>query len=99
MDSGLAPSARPGMTMTNYPRSPAGRDLLCLAGILHVVDLAEHLLVELAVGALHHLDQVLVHDDVAGIGVDHDGAARAVEFPTLEGGHRCVAVDLALERL
>src|SRR3954468_18046061 len=51
--------------------SCARRGLLRLAGILHVVDLADHLLGEAAI--LHdHLGEVLVHHDVARIGVDHD---------------------------
>src|SRR5439155_9322698 len=86
-------------TIPTYPYSPARSDLLRLAGILHVVYLSEHVLVELAVGALHHLDQVFVHDDIARVGIDHDLPARAVELPALERCHRLVAVDLALERL
>src|SRR5581483_1173117 len=62
----------------------AGADLLLLARILDVIDLAELLLVQLAVFALHDLDQILVHDDVAGGGIDRDRAARAVVFPCLQ---------------
>src|SRR4029453_7587052 len=58
-------------------------DLLLLAGVLHPVDLADHLLVDAAV--LHDgLGQVLVHHDVARDGVNHDGAARARQLPALE---------------
>src|SRR5438445_11956716 len=46
-------------------------DLLLLAGVLHPVDLADHLLEDTAV--LHHgFVQILVHHDVAA-----DGGARA----------------------
>src|SRR4029077_7013069 len=82
------------------PRSVGGArpDLLFLAGVLHGVDLANHLLEEAAV--LHHrLGQILVHDDVASIGIDLDRAPRAVEFPALERGQRLVGVNLALEHL
>src|SRR5262245_31698591 len=75
--------------------SGARRNLLRLAGILHVVDLADHLLGEAAI--LHdYLGEVLVHDNVARVGVDHDRAARAVEFPTLERVERGVRIELAL---
>src|SRR2546427_9151725 len=78
--------------------SRARPDLLLLAGVPDPVDLADHLLVDAAV--LHHrLGQVLVHDDVARDGVDHDGAARARELPALERIERRVDLDLALERL
>src|SRR5882724_3675049 len=73
-------------------------DLLLLAGVLDPVDLADDFLVDAAV--LHHrFGQVLVHDDVARDGVDHDGAARAREPPALERLERRVDLDLALERL
>src|SRR5437867_12861019 len=73
-------------------------DLLLLAGVLDAVDLADDLLEDAAV--LHdRLRQVLVHHDVAGDRVDHDGPARAVERPPLEGLQRLVGLDLALERL
>jgi hypothetical protein len=48
----------------------AGADLLLLAGVLDVVDLADLLLMQLAVAALYDFDQILIHDDVAGLGVD-----------------------------
>jgi hypothetical protein len=68
---------------------------LRLAGVLDRLDRADHLLENSAV--LHHdLGQILVHDDVAGGGVDHNGAARAVERPALERLQRLVHVDLAL---
>src|SRR5436189_1911 len=41
----------------------AGADLLLLARILDVVDLAKLLLMQLAVLALHDFDQILVHHD------------------------------------
>src|SRR5437660_8048370 len=73
-------------------------DLLLLAGVLHSVDLADHLLEDAAV--LHHgFGQVFVHHDVARDGVDHDGAARARELPALERFQGRVHLDLALERL
>src|SRR6478735_2186070 len=75
----------------------AGTDLLFLAGVLDVVDLAELLLVQSAVLALHNLDQILVHDDVAGRGIDRDRAAWAVVFPGLQRVERGGGVgDLAL---
>src|SRR4029077_12619295 len=58
-------------------RARAERKLLAL--VLHLIDLSDHLLVELAVGALHDLVQIFVHDDVAGRRIDHDRTLRAVE--------------------
>src|SRR5438093_13285245 len=56
-------------------RRGARPDLLRLAGILYGFDLADHLLEQTAV--LHdHFGQVLVHDDIAGFGIDQDRAAR-----------------------
>ncbi len=40
--------------------------------------------------------EILVHDDVAGLRVDHDRALRAVELPAEQRFHRGVAVHLAL---
>src|SRR3989442_652030 len=76
----------------------AGPDLLFLACVLHGVDLAKNLLEEAAVFH-HHLGHILVHDDVASVGIDHDRAARTVELPALERGQRLVGFDLAFERL
>src|SRR6266436_3423370 len=76
----------------------ARADLLLLAGVLHSVDLADHLLEDATV--LHHgFGQVLVHHDVARDGIDHDRAARARELPALEGFQGRVHLDLASERL
>src|ERR1700757_3430254 len=75
----------------------AGADLLLLAGVLDVVDLAELLLMQLAVAALHDFDEILVHHDVAGGGIDRDRTARAVVFPVLQRGEGGVGVaELAL---
>src|SRR6266478_8588542 len=58
-------------------------DLLLLTSVLDSVDLADDLLEHAAV--LHdRLRQILVHDDVAGDGIDHDRPARAVELPAFE---------------
>ena len=48
--------------------------------------------------AVHPLDpaQVLVLHDVAGLRIDHDGAAGAVVFPALEQVHGLVGIDLAV---
>src|SRR5215472_16317194 len=100
------PAATPPRSVltTSTPRITDGEslgarpDLLLLAGVLDVVDLADHLLADAAV-LHHHLGQVLVHHDVARDGVDHDGPARAAELPALEHIQRLVGVDLALERL
>src|SRR4029453_10955099 len=55
-------------------------DLLLLAGVLHPVDLADHLLVDAAV--LHDgLGQVLVNHDLARDGVNHVWAARGLTTP------------------
>src|SRR4051794_23174526 len=85
--------------MPRAPRSPAWRDLLRLADVLDVLDRGEKLLVQLAVSALDHLDQVLVHHDVAGLGIDHHGSARAVECPALECRDGLVAIHAALQCL
>src|SRR5947207_13401841 len=83
-------------------RDSVGRarpDLQLLARVLHPLDLADHLLVQLAIRAHHHLGQVFIHHDVAGDGIDHDRAARTVEAPLLDRGESLVGFDLALERL
>src|SRR4029450_7096030 len=76
----------------------ARADLLVLAGVLDGVDLPDRLLEDATV--LHHgLREILVHHDVAGDGVDHDGSPRTVELPPLERIQRGVRLDLALEGL
>src|SRR6202035_1744694 len=60
---------------------PAAADLLLLALVLHLGDRAEHLEAELAVRLAVDLHGALVLDDVAGGGIDHDMAARAVGRP------------------
>src|SRR5262245_23068223 len=91
----------PKITSGPSPRPSLGgtrADLLLLAGVLHPVDLADRLLDDAAV--LHdRLGQVLVHHDVAGDWVDHDGTARTVEFPALECLECLVRIDRALEGL
>src|SRR5271167_3992530 len=69
-----------------------------LPGVLHVLDLVELGVDQLAIHALD-LAEIDCLDDIAGIGVDHDRAARAVDLEALEGLHRLVAIDLALELL
>src|SRR5258705_8257944 len=96
--AGGAPAPRRPAASTSLGSGSARADLLLLAGVLDPVDLADHLLVDAAI--LHHrLGQVLVHDDVARDGIDHDRAARARELPPFEGFERGVDLDLALERL
>src|SRR5919106_3073556 len=77
----------------------AGPDLVLLAGVLHPLDPADLLLPQPAVGTHHDFGEILVHDDVAGDGIDGDRPARAVEGPALERTQRLLRVDLALERL
>src|SRR5271156_2082532 len=66
-------------------------DRLRLALVLHLIDGFEHLLMKLAVGALYHLVEIFVHDDVAGLRIDHDRALRAVELPAEQRLHGVVA--------
>src|SRR6266511_2872564 len=74
-------------------RSPAGRNLERLAGILHVLDGREHLLEQAAI--LHdHFGQLLFHDDVGGVGIDLHRTARAHGPPPLDRGERRVGFDL-----
>src|SRR6185503_7634030 len=83
------PPDRGGGSRSSVERSGlrrAGADLLLLARVLDVVDLAELLLMQPAVLALHDLHQILVHDDVAGGRINRDRTARAVVFPVLERG-------------
>src|SRR5215472_10993446 len=69
----------------------AGPDRLRFALILHMIDLADDLLMKLPVGALHHLGKIFVHDDIAGFRINHDRALRAVEFPAKERLHGGIA--------
>src|SRR5437867_5268688 len=88
--------ARSTPKITSFGR--ARPDLLLLAGVLDPVDLADHLLENAPV--LHHrLGQVLVHYDIAGDRIDHDGTTRAREFPTLQRLQRLLGVDLPLVHL
>src|SRR6185312_11862394 len=64
-----------------------------LAGVFHVGKLVE---LDVVVLAAHLLDTANVHrlHDIAGLGVDGDGAARARELEALQCLHRLVAVDV-----
>src|SRR6476661_1321422 len=68
--------------------------LLALARILDVLDDVELHVPQLAV-LLLHLAQVDVLDDVAGLGVDEHGAARALEDLALHAVHQRFAAALA----
>src|SRR2546428_3294265 len=99
-----SPGARRALGGLGGARSPpcssrrARPDLLLLARVLDGLDLADRLLENAAV--FHHrLGEVLVHDDVAGDGVDHDGAAGARELPAFERLERRLRLDLAFQRL
>src|SRR5262249_46228974 len=74
----------------------ARADRLRFALVLHLIDLSDHLLMELAVRALHHLGKILVHDDVASLWIDHDRPLRTVELPAKQRLHGCAAVHSAL---
>src|SRR2546426_8767698 len=100
-----SPGARRALGGLGGARSPpsqsstrAGPDLLLLAGVLDLVDLADHLLDDAPV--LHdRLGQVLVHHDIAGDRVDRDGATRARELPPLQRFQRLLGIDLPFQRL
>src|SRR5690349_179397 len=67
-----------------------------LAGILDVLELVELDVPELVSALLDppHVDGL---HDVAGVGVDPDGTARALRLPALHDGHRLVGVDLTVQ--
>src|SRR5579863_10555944 len=67
-----------------------------LALVLHLIDLSDHLLMQLAVGTLHDLVEIFVHDDVAGRRIDHDRTLGTVELPAFQRLHGLGAVHLAL---
>src|SRR5262245_21009320 len=68
----------------------ARRDFERLAGVFDVLDQAEHPLVQSAIGSLHDLGEVFIHNNVACFGIDRDRATRARVLPALEGRQRLV---------
>src|SRR5579864_3703641 len=82
------PGARPGTT-SKLRRQRAS--LLHLARILHVLEGLELDIVELAIDLLDLADVDILHD-VAGLGVDRDGPARAFPCHPLHGLDQLVAV-------
>src|SRR5262249_58219376 len=78
----------------------AAAELELLALVLDLRDDAEDLDAELAVGLADDLLGALVLDDVAGLRVDHDVAARAIVLPALHRVDHLLAVaEIAIERL